>query len=176
MSIFDLVALAIVGYNTLRGLASGLVRTAFGLAALVVGSLLAWKHPEWGRPLVGLVVPPSSLWWGFLQPVVVWAAAFVLVNAVGIGLRMLLDKTPLKAIDRIGGAAFGFAAGTVMVMAPLAMMTQLPLLQQVRPLQAFLRHSVVASALAPVVSALAARGPASRRDRPGDPQTAGGSQ
>ncbi len=158
MSFLDLIALAIVGYNTLRGLASGLVRTAFGLAAVTVASLLAWKQPDWARPLVGLIMRPSSIWWGPLQPMVVWAVTFALVNAVGIGLRMILDQTPLKAIDRIGGAAFGFAAGAVIVTIPLVVMTQLPLLQQVRPLQSVLRNSMVASALSPVVEALALRG------------------
>ncbi len=84
--------------------------------------------------------------------------AFVALNAIGIGLRMALDQTPFRAVDRIGGAAFGLATGIVIVAIPLLLVARLPLLRQVEPLQKAIHHSLVATALAPVVHVLAPLG------------------
>ncbi len=154
MSVFDLIALAILAFNTLRGLARGLVRTSFGLAAVSVASFLAWDHPEWGRPIASAVVKPGSPWWNLVAPFAVWVITFVALNAIGAALRMALDQTPLRALDRLGGAAFGLATGIVIVAIPLLLVARLPLLRQVKPLQTALHRSLVATALAPVVRVL----------------------
>ena len=150
MSVLDAVALGILSYNTLRGLASGLVRTACGLAAVVVASYVAIRHPEWGKPVIDPFFEAGSLVSGLMQPAAIWVVTFLTFNGVGILLRMVLHKTFLKHIDQIGGAAFGFVSGAVILLVPILVVSQLPLLRDVRPLQAELEKSLFVTTLRPL--------------------------
>lgn len=154
MSVIDLIALAILAYNVLRGLASGWARSAFGLLAIATASALSWQHPEWGRPLVDPFFSPGSLAWGILQPIAIWAAAFLGINGAGILLKAILHKTGLGQVDRIGGAAMGFVSGILILAIPLLFLTQMPLLREIQPLQEILRQSLVVKAMTPILSAL----------------------
>ncbi|MBI6546033.1 MAG: CvpA family protein [Cyanobacteria bacterium NC_groundwater_1444_Ag_S-0.65um_54_12] len=151
MSALDLAALAILGYNTLRGLASGLVRTSLGLGAIILASVLSWQHSDWAIPFVGLFTAPGSLARGVLPVVITWMGIFLLLNGLGLLLRSILHKTPLVALDRVGGALIGLVAGTLMLAMPLLVIRKLPLLQEIRPLQEILQHSLVASLLDPLL-------------------------
>ncbi|MBU6430422.1 MAG: hypothetical protein KGR26_15505, partial [Cyanobacteria bacterium REEB65] len=51
--------------------------------------------------------------------------------------------------------------GAVLLAIPLLLIAQLPLLQEVRPLQQALRRSYVVTALSPIISALQPEGPGS---------------
>lgn len=172
MSGLDLIALGVLAYNTLRGLTAGLVRTACGLAAIAAASVVATRHPEWGKPLVDPFFEPGSLVSGLMQPAAIWMATFLTVNGAGILLRMAVHKTFLKHVDRLGGAAFGLAAGVILLAAPLVVMEGLPLLKEVGPLQAELEKSIVVMALSPLTRALepVVRPPAARN--PGRPDDA----
>ncbi|MBM3268624.1 MAG: CvpA family protein [Candidatus Sericytochromatia bacterium] len=154
MSGLDAVAVAVLGYNCLRGLASGLVRTACGLAAVVVASVVAIYNPTWGRPLVDPFFEPGSLVSGIMQPVAIWAVTFFTINGLGILARMAIRKTFLRHVDQIGGAAFGFVAGAIILIVPIVTVSQLPLLKDVRPIQAELDRSLFVSALRPLAEAL----------------------
>jgi uncharacterized membrane protein required for colicin V production len=154
MSGIDLIALAILAYNTLRGLASGLVRTACGLAAIIVASVVAVQHPEWGKPLVDTFLESGSLLSGLMQPAAIWLVTFLTVNGVGILARLAIRRTFLKHVDQIGGAAFGFAAGTLLLLVPLVVISQLPLLADVKFLRQELDRSLVVAALQPALRAI----------------------
>lgn len=154
MSGLDLIALGVLVYNTLRGLATGLVRTACGLAAIAAASVVAVQHPEWGRPLVEPFFEPGGLVSGLMQPAAIWMATFLTVNGAGVLLRMVVHKTFLKHVDQLGGAAFGLAAGVILLAAPLVVINSLPLLKDIKPLQAELSKSIVVMALNPVTKVL----------------------
>ncbi len=154
MSGIDLIALGVLLYNTLRGLATGLVRTACGLAAIAAATVVATGHPDWGRPLVDPFFEPGTLMSGLMQPAAIWMATFMTINGLGVLLRMVLHKTFLKHVDQLGGAAFGLAAGVILLAAPLVVINRLPLLKDIKPLQAELDKSIVAAALHPVTRVL----------------------
>jgi uncharacterized membrane protein required for colicin V production len=154
MSGLDAVAVAVLAYNCLRGLASGLVRTVCGLAAVFVASVVAIYHPTWGLPLVAPFFEAGSLMSGVMQPVAIWVVTFLTINGLGILLRMAVQKTFLKHIDQVGGAAFGFVSGAIILIVPIVTVSQLPLLEDIKPLQDALDSSIFVSALRPVANAL----------------------
>jgi len=154
MSVLDGFAVAVLAYNTLRGLASGLVRTACGLAAVVAASVVAIEHPEWGKPLCDPFLEPGSLISGVMQPAAIWLTTFLTVNGLGILLRMVLQKSFLKHVDQLGGAAFGFVSGSLLFAVPLIVLAQQPLLKDVKPFQAEFEKSIFMIAIRPIADFL----------------------
>lgn len=157
MSVLDLIALAILAYNTLRGLASGLIRTAFGLSAVTCATAVSWQHPEWGRAIVDRFLAPGTLSHGFGQPLTVWLLTFIGVNLTGILLRFSIQKTVLAQVDRIGGAVFGFASGAILLFAPILAISQLTVLRENQVIARSLSESLTVTALSPFISALQQR-------------------
>lgn len=150
----DLFGVIILGFNVLRGLSSGLIRTSLGAMAMVLASFAAWQHPEWAGFLVDRWVPPTWKLALLARPLVIWVAVFVLVNLLGIFMRGLIRVTPLVVADRIGGALFGLCIGLMVLLTPMLLIANFPLLQQIGFLQDLLARSVLAQGLSPLVQLL----------------------
>lgn len=114
MNIVDLVVLIIVGVSGLVGLLRGAVREIFGLAALLIGFVLALNYygpaaRALGAGISNPLVAQGAAFFGIL--LVAWAA-FALV---GMLLRRILKLLSLSWLDRLGGLAFGLARGALIV-------------------------------------------------------------
>ena len=146
----DLVALGVLGYNLLRGVTSGLIRTLMSFLAVAAGGFLAWWNPDlFQGVLAPMGLPPivSSA----LSPMATWLVVFLAINGAGIALKMVVSHTPLVWVDRAGGALLGGVTGLLIVLTPLAIISSVPLLQHIPAIQAQLEHSWLARVVAPVV-------------------------
>lgn len=159
LSAIDLVGLLVLSYNLLRGLATGLIRTGVGAVAVLAASYMAWQHQTWGGPVVNAVVPTDSSFAFALRPLIVWVGSFVLVNAIGVVMRLGVRYTPLVLIDRILGGLFGLALGAGVLLLPMLFVAHFPLLQQIPAIQQALKDSMFASWLTPAVQFLLERVP-----------------
>lgn len=113
--VIDLVALAVLGLATLRGLWIGVVREAFSLAALAA-AVLAFRAL---RTPVAEEIAMRTQWDPLVAAAaaggVVVVAAIVFVTLVGAIVRRIVSTAGLSFVDRIGGAAVGFAEGALLV-------------------------------------------------------------
>ena len=110
----DLVIVAIVTWLTLRALSVGLIREVVTSVAVVAGAILAGNfYAELADDIAFAI--EDEMWRKF----VAFAAIFVGVVVIGQIAAMLLHRTSrlllLGSVDRIGGAAFGFLKGIVVV-------------------------------------------------------------
>jgi uncharacterized membrane protein required for colicin V production len=154
LSAIDIVGIIVLAYNLLRGLATGLIRTGIGAIAVVVATYMAWQHQTWGGPVVNFLVPADWSMAFVMRPLIVWTGAFVLINAVGVLLRLGVRYTPLILADRILGGIFGLAVGVGVLLLPMLFIAQFPLLQQIPPIQDALKASTLVNWLSPALQIL----------------------
>lgn len=114
MALVDWGILAVLVLAILGGLSQGFFRSAFSLAGLLAGFVLAtWNYGRAGKiflPLVRLEYIASAL--GFL-------AIVFIVMGIAVVLGKILSKVfhymGLGCLDRIAGAIFGFFQGAMLV-------------------------------------------------------------
>lgn len=150
-TLLDVFGVLILAYNVLRGLTTGLIRTSVGAIAMVLATFAAWQYQEMAAPLVDPWIPPDFPLAFLVRPLVIWLSAFAGVNLAGWALRWAVRVTPLVFADRIGGAIFGLFTGVVVLVIPMLLVANFPLLQQIPVVQDVLSHSALAGLLAPVV-------------------------
>lgn len=116
IGVIDLVMLGVLAISLIVGLVRGLVFEVLSLAGWVV----AYFAAQWFAPEVARLLPLSAPGSGangaaafalvFIAVVIVWSLLARLV-------RLLLHATPLSAIDRVGGGAFGLLRGGIVLLA-----------------------------------------------------------
>ncbi len=113
MVVADLVASVLIGLGALRGLAIGLVREVFSVAALggavVVVALFAGPAAEWLEPHSGLTGTTGRVAAGL-------ALVAVTVTLVALSGRMVrrgLRAAGLGMFDRLAGGLLGAAEGAL---------------------------------------------------------------
>lgn len=111
----DIALLAFLAASVLFGLVRGLLFEVLSLAGWVVAYLVAQLATPALQPYVPIGILGSGLNHGvtfacaFIVALIVWGIAARLV-------RLLVRATPLSAIDRLLGAAFGFARGVLVLL------------------------------------------------------------
>lgn len=115
-----LAAAVLLGFY--HGLRGGLLRSAFKLAGLVAGVLLA-------RPLAAALAPrlPAALDFpghGLLLVLLCFVAITAAFSLVGWLLSLSLRWTPLVWLDRVGGALFGLGIGLLVAGVLLGLLQQ----------------------------------------------------
>lgn len=128
MNWVDLVIVAVIAWFTLRAFANGLIREAVGFIAVILGILLAgFLYDDLSRNLDFLIsdVPTRNL--------VSFAAIFLGVVMIGQIVGQLLKQTAsllmLGPIDHVGGAAFGFLKGILLVQVALIAFAVFPAIE-----------------------------------------------
>lgn len=159
LSAIDIVGFVILAYNLLRGLATGLIRTGIGAIAVLIASYMAWQHQTWGGPVVDALLPTDMAMASVMRPLIVWVGAFVIINALGVVMRIGVRYTPLILADRILGGVFGLVVGAGVLLLPMLFVAHFPLLQQIPAIQDSLKTSVLATWLSPALQYLMERGP-----------------
>ncbi len=120
MNLLDLVLLIMVAALAYWGLATGLVGAAIWFIAVYVSVVL-------GAQAVGRVVPVLGLpesWTAAVVPIgslIFGIAVFWLAAMVATALKQTINVTPLKWVNRLGGAFFGAACGIVLAIAFIVM-------------------------------------------------------
>ncbi len=151
MNPVDVVALAVLGVAVLRGLAIGMVREAFSVAALAAACIAvrfgtapaaAWLE---ANALPGL----GPLGARILAGTAVGLAAALAVGLAGRVIRRGVHAVGLGLADRLAGAAIGAAEGALVVAVALLIALAVlgrthPLLARSRALEAVQRGEVLA--------------------------------
>jgi len=111
---FDWLLIAILVYSTVVAFLRGFFREVFSLVGLVAGILLAsWNYPIVAeRLVVWLVIPFATAEIAAFLLIVV--AVMVLCGLAGRLLSTTARTIGLGFLDRLLGAAFGFARGFLM--------------------------------------------------------------
>jgi membrane protein required for colicin V production len=119
MNWLDIVILVVIAVAAFAGLIVGLIAAGLSLAGIIVGIILAGRY-----------YLPFSQHLGFIPEeniarIVAFAIILVGVVLIALVLAMVLrwafSLIKLGWIDRLGGAVFGLAAGTLLCGAVLAM-------------------------------------------------------
>lgn len=151
MQAIDWGILALVLYNSVSGLFSGLWRSLTNLAALVCAFLLT---PVLKPLVIDLVANLFQLNPYLAIPLgtsLTWTGVYVAISFIGLVWSKILSKTPLRIVDRIGGLALGLLISALLVLVPLAAIRSLPLLSSYQPVQQALSRSVIVPMLNPAV-------------------------
>ena len=122
MNLLDFVLGLLLAWSVIAGFMAGFTRVAIGFAATVAGVLFGfWFYylpAGWIRGFISS--PAASNLLGFF----VVFALFVLAGALaGKILSRMLKLVGLSFFDRLGGAAFGFVRGAVLVVAVVTVIT-----------------------------------------------------
>lgn len=121
-----MVILIVLGLHSLSGLRQGLVRQVLGLAGVILALVLAFQNFEGlGRVLLDhfQLPPPIANMVAFCLIVV---AVFAVMNIIGYLWSSVSRVTPLSLVDSVGGAAFGFLKGAVVVGIVIVILMALP--------------------------------------------------
>lgn len=111
----DLGMLAVLALSVIFGLVRGLIFEVMALAGWVVAYFVAqWFSPDVARQLpVGAPGSAANLAAAFA---LVFVGTLIVWSLLARLLRLLLHATPLSAIDRVGGGAFGLVRGGVVLL------------------------------------------------------------
>jgi membrane protein required for colicin V production len=122
MNPLDWLLVVLLLYSTVRAAMRGFVREAFALAGLILGFLFAcWYYGPVALFLRGLInSQPLAQFCAFLLIV---AAVMIVATLLGAIIRRTASAIGLSALDRLGGALFGFARGLVLGAAILLAIT-----------------------------------------------------
>lgn len=124
----DLALLAALVLSVLLGLWRGFVLEAMALAGWVVAYFAAqWLAPQWAPHL------PVGERGSHLNFAAAYLLAFLIVliswGLVSRGVRVLINATPLRALDRVLGAAFGAVRGVVLLLVLAVVVAMTPAAQ-----------------------------------------------
>jgi len=116
MGILDIALAAVVLLSTLAGFARGLVRTLFGLAAWIVGIVVAIRYADG----LGAMLPDFGTSPAIMHAIAFALIAIVLLIAISAGgwvFAKMLRAVGLGFVDRLLGGVFGLARGLLFLVA-----------------------------------------------------------
>ena len=127
MTIFDYLAIAIIGISTLLGVMRGAVKEFFALAGWIVAFLVA---KTFSVPLSGFFASmfSNSSVRLLVAFIVLFIITLIAISIVSYLLATLLKKIGLGPLDRLLGSAVGLTRGVVimLILVVLGGMTALP--------------------------------------------------
>lgn len=111
---FDLVIVAIIAWLTLRALSVGLIREVVTSVAVVGGAILAGHFYAELADDIAFAIEDET-WREFVAFGALFAGAIVIGQIAAALLHRTSRLLLLGTADRVGGAAFGFLKGVVVV-------------------------------------------------------------
>jgi membrane protein required for colicin V production len=116
MTLFDYAVLAILGVSILLSVMRGFMREVLALLAWVLAFWLAALYADEVALLLPQSIPTQQLRM-LAAYALVFFLVFVVMSVLSITIGQLLKVLGVGPLDRLLGAAFGFARGMVMVLA-----------------------------------------------------------
>ena len=110
----DLVIVAVVAWLTLRAMSIGLIREAATVVGVVGGAILAGQFYSELADDIAFAIG-NETWRELAAFAAIFAGCVVLGQIAAEGLRRVSGLLLLGPFDRIGGAAFGFLKGVLVV-------------------------------------------------------------
>lgn len=110
MTLFDLIALAVLAVSALVGLIRGFVRETVTIVAFVVAALAAIFGLRWAGPVARGAIEPD--WLGSIVAVlVVFVLVYILIRVAAGALTRGVHNSRLGSIDRAAGFGVGLVRG-----------------------------------------------------------------
>lgn len=117
MNWLDIVITVVAGILGFVGLRNGIIRTAFGIAGLIGGIVLAGRY--YGG-LAGLLSPSGAIWATIAAYAIILMATIVVAGVVGWFVAKLVHIAMLGWLDRLVGFILGVFIGCMLSAAMLA--------------------------------------------------------
>ncbi len=118
MNWLDIVIIVLIAIPTLIGLKTGIIKAALSLAGVIVGTILA------GNYYVALAEQLTFISQANLAKIAAFAIILIgvmlIAGVLAAVLKWIVSAVMLGWVNRLGGAVFGFALGTVFCGALLA--------------------------------------------------------
>ena len=121
MNWLDIVIIAISALLGLAGLWRGIIKTAFGIAGLILGIILAGRY--YG-PLAALLSTGGAGWAGIAAYAIILLATMIAAGVIGWIVAKLVHITLLGWLDRLVGGILGVVIGLLLVAAMLAIVSK----------------------------------------------------
>lgn len=117
MNWLDLVLIVFLVLSLLLGLWYGLIRILFTLVGVIVGVLLAGAYADSLADKFTFMDASGAHMLAFL---IIFLGTIIVATILGVLIHMLLKKTPLGIVDKIGGAVLGLLVGAIFMGAIMA--------------------------------------------------------
>jgi membrane protein required for colicin V production len=117
MNWLDIVILVVIAVATFSGLIIGLISAALSLAGIIVGIMLAGRYYLAFSQHLGFSENVAQI----VAFAIILFGVMLIALILALVLRWAFSLINLGWLDRIGGAVFGLAAGTLLCGAVLAM-------------------------------------------------------
>ena len=112
MTLFDIIALSILGVSALVGFARGALREVTTVVAFILAAFAAVFGLHFLGPMARREVHPA--WLGnSIVLLLIFLVVYVLLRVISGGMTRSLHTTALGAVDRSIGAGFGLIRGLV---------------------------------------------------------------
>jgi membrane protein required for colicin V production len=121
MNWLDIVIIVVAALFGLIGLWRGAIRTAFGIAGLVLGIILAGRY--YG-PFAAVLSPGGASWAGIAAYAIILIATMIVAGVIGWIVARLVHITLLGWLDRLVGGILGVGIGLLLVAAILAIVSK----------------------------------------------------
>lgn len=113
MNWVDIIILIVLAIGLVKGLANGFVRGLFGLAALVLGIMIAAAHYEQVTEVLFSRLEVGAQGQAILGFLLVFVIVLILVSVVGRILSKALKLASLGWLDRLAGGILGVVMACV---------------------------------------------------------------
>ena len=117
MNWLDIVIIVVAVLSGIWGLRQGLIKTAFGIAGLIGGIVLAGRY--YGG-LAALLSPSGATWANIAAYVIILLATLVVASVIGWFVAKLVHIIMLGSLDKLGGFVLGVVMGGLLCAAVLA--------------------------------------------------------
>jgi membrane protein required for colicin V production len=117
MNWLDIVIVVVAALLGFVGLRKGIIRTAFGIAGLIGGIVLAGRY--YGG-LAALLSPSEAIWAAIAAYAIILIATLVAASVVGWFVARLAHIVMLGWLDRLVGCILGVFIGSMLCAAVLA--------------------------------------------------------
>lgn len=114
MNPFDILIIVILGYSLVRGLFRGLVKEISSIIGVLGGFYAAYSYyKHLGNLLSGVIHDVSYL--NILSFLIIFCGVLILVSALSVIIKYLLNIAFLGWVDRVGGVFFGLTKGILII-------------------------------------------------------------
>ena len=117
MNWLDIVIIVVAVLLGIVGLRQGIIKTAFGIAGLIGGIVLAGRY--YGG-LAALLSPSGATWANIAAYAIILIATLIVASVIGWFVAKLVHLTILGWLDRLVGCVLGVIIGSLLCAAVLA--------------------------------------------------------
>ena len=117
MNWLDIVIIVVAVLSGIWGLRQGIIKTAFGIAGLIGGIVLAGRYYD---ELAALLSPSGATWANIAAYAIILLATLLVAGVIGRFVAKLIHLVLLEWLDRLVGFILGVFIGGLLCAAVLA--------------------------------------------------------